>query len=236
MGGEAGAGGQAEGGAGGIGGVGGIGGTGVGGAGGQAQGGAGGIGGAGGTGGAGGMSGTGGMGGGSAVCGDGIADAPEQCDDGGTVDGDGCSSTCAIEPGGIPDQCPGQAFFISAGGALSLLGDTSLFSSSTQYPTSCSGSGYNAVYAITPDVDGALALDLVATYDNATLHIRKECDSSTQQLACLEAEDPNQPLSIAVPVLARQAAREPAGRGQGRHRPRRGERRRAARARRRHGA
>ena len=31
------------------------------------------------------------------VCGDGSVDASEQCDDGNTLDGDGCSSTCRIE-------------------------------------------------------------------------------------------------------------------------------------------
>ncbi len=34
------------------------------------------------------------------VCGDGHRDAGEECDDGNTVDGDGCSSTCTIETGG----------------------------------------------------------------------------------------------------------------------------------------
>ncbi len=37
------------------------------------------------------------------VCGDGIRGATEQCDDGNTVDGDGCSSSCTIEPA----PCPG---------------------------------------------------------------------------------------------------------------------------------
>jgi cysteine-rich repeat protein len=32
-----------------------------------------------------------------AVCGDGIVDIGEECDDGNTVDGDGCSSTCVLE-------------------------------------------------------------------------------------------------------------------------------------------
>lgn len=36
---------------------------------------------------------------GGAVCGDAILDAGESCDDGGAVDGDGCSSLCQIEPG-----------------------------------------------------------------------------------------------------------------------------------------
>jgi cysteine-rich repeat protein len=31
------------------------------------------------------------------TCGDGVVHAPEQCDDGNTVDGDGCSSICRIE-------------------------------------------------------------------------------------------------------------------------------------------
>ncbi|MFN8544411.1 MAG: PQQ-dependent sugar dehydrogenase [Candidatus Binatia bacterium] len=33
----------------------------------------------------------------SPVCGNGIAEAPEECDDGGTADGDGCSATCQLE-------------------------------------------------------------------------------------------------------------------------------------------
>jgi fibro-slime domain-containing protein len=33
------------------------------------------------------------------VCGDGIVAGAEQCDDGNTVSGDGCSSTCMVEPG-----------------------------------------------------------------------------------------------------------------------------------------
>ncbi len=32
------------------------------------------------------------------ACGDGVVTAPETCDDGNTVDGDGCSSTCTAEP------------------------------------------------------------------------------------------------------------------------------------------
>ena len=32
------------------------------------------------------------------VCGDGVLSPGEECDDGGTVDGDCCSSTCSLEP------------------------------------------------------------------------------------------------------------------------------------------
>ncbi len=36
----------------------------------------------------------------SAACGNGVVDAGEQCDDGNTLDGDCCSSTCVFEPAG----------------------------------------------------------------------------------------------------------------------------------------
>ena len=43
------------------------------------------------------------------VCGDGVVDGNEQCDDGNTVSNDGCSSTCAVQSGytcaGTPSVC-----------------------------------------------------------------------------------------------------------------------------------
>jgi len=41
------------------------------------------------------------------ACGDAIVDVPEECDDGGSEDGDGCSAACELEPGG--DVCNGVA-------------------------------------------------------------------------------------------------------------------------------
>jgi cysteine-rich repeat protein len=47
--------------------------------------------------------------GGGAVCGNGILEGSEACDDGNTMNGDGCSSSCMIEPGwvcaGTPSKC-----------------------------------------------------------------------------------------------------------------------------------
>jgi len=44
-----------------------------------------------------------------AVCGDGLVAGDEDCDDGGSAAGDGCSASCAIEPGwdcaGVPSTC-----------------------------------------------------------------------------------------------------------------------------------
>ncbi len=42
----------------------------------------------------------------TAVCGDGHTDAPETCDDGNTVNGDGCDSHCQIEPPAPPPPPP----------------------------------------------------------------------------------------------------------------------------------
>jgi cysteine-rich repeat protein len=45
----------------------------------------------------------------SATCGDGTVEAPEQCDDGGTADGDGCSASCLVDGcwtcTGTPSSC-----------------------------------------------------------------------------------------------------------------------------------
>jgi MYXO-CTERM domain-containing protein len=42
-----------------------------------------------------------------ASCGDGVVGAGEQCDDGNTTDGDGCSASCVDEDGPGPDDPPG---------------------------------------------------------------------------------------------------------------------------------
>lgn len=54
-------------------------------------------------------------------CGDGIRQPGEQCDDGGTAAGDGCSSTCQFEASYVdetePNETPAQADPLPAGGA-----------------------------------------------------------------------------------------------------------------------
>ena len=39
------------------------------------------------------------------LCGNGLPEPPEECDDGNTTDGDGCSATCTMEGGGGPAMC-----------------------------------------------------------------------------------------------------------------------------------
>ncbi|NUP06504.1 MAG: DUF4215 domain-containing protein [Polyangiaceae bacterium] len=142
----------------------------------------------------------------TAFCGNGVAELPEACDDGNLTAGDGCATDCTIEPGGLPDACPGQTFFVSdpdptAVRTLGLLGDTSVLGTGIS-ATSCTASGPQAVYAIVPDVDGAMHVDLLASYDGATLHVRNECDITAAQLDCVEAVDPSESIGVTVPVFA----------------------------------
>ncbi len=62
-----------------------------------------------------------------AWCGDGVVDEGEECDDGNTNDGDGCSSTCTVEAvcDVMPGSCPNRIgpFFVFGGSIpVSLLG------------------------------------------------------------------------------------------------------------------
>jgi cysteine-rich repeat protein len=148
----------------------------------------------------------------TAFCGNGVAETPETCDDGNTVDGDGCSSTCTFEPGdGTILDCPGQPIALNGASdagvsprVISFAGTTTGLPTSTVAATGCSAGGPNALYAITPDVSGSMKAKLVASYDNAALHIRAECDTVTvhSQLDCREATEPFENLELTVPVIA----------------------------------
>jgi len=142
----------------------------------------------------------------TAFCGNGVAEAPEVCDDGNNVAGDGCAADCTFEAGGVLKDCPGQPFALSGVGnaprTVTFAGSTTGFATNTVTAAGCSSSGYNAIYAITPDVDGSLTAKLVASYDNATLHVRTECDIADTQLDCREGTEPLENLTVTVPVKA----------------------------------
>ncbi len=145
----------------------------------------------------------------TAFCGNGVAELPEKCDDGNTASGDGCGASCEIEPGGIADDCPGQTILLASNDPLAvrhigLLGDTELMTTGIS-PSSCTGGGRQEVFAIVPDVDGHMTVQMVAEYDDATLYVRAECDLTATQLDCSEALEPNETLTLTVPVFANNA-------------------------------
>jgi cysteine-rich repeat protein len=140
----------------------------------------------------------------TASCGNGIAELPEQCDDGNTTNGDGCSSECSLETGGIVNDCPGQPFVLSgAPGAvrkISFAGNTATQGARTQSPTGCFyGAGPNMVYALKADISGSVAAHLNAGYANANLHARSDCGSNDYQLGCTQREEAGA-LDIEFPV------------------------------------
>lgn len=144
----------------------------------------------------------------TAVCGNGKAEYPEQCDDGNTVAGDGCDATCGMEDKATVSACPGQSYRLSATaatpGKISFAGDTAVLSNAGGNSVGCSpsGAGPNAVYAITPTISGSIALDLLANYPGALLHVRRECSDNTTQFDCRVSDTALTPIATSIPVNA----------------------------------
>ncbi len=119
---------------------------------------------------------------GGAVCGDSLLQAPEECDDGNTVSGDGCSSNCLIETLAPEDECPGVTLALSPAGAgsesASVAGDTTgLFH---DVSGSCGGgSGADAIYVVTPSYTGSMTVSLNAAFDTL-LYVGTSCGGSDQ--------------------------------------------------------
>jgi cysteine-rich repeat protein len=127
-------------------------------------------GGAGGAGAAGGGGGAGGQGGAPPVCGDGVQNGDEECDDGNQDAADGCSPACATEH---PDTCPGTAVTLTRAG-LTITGDTTGADNTTgQLPCGGGNSG-DLVYEITPEQDGAMAATLDGQFATL-LYSRSQC-------------------------------------------------------------
>ncbi len=144
----------------------------------------------------------------SAVCGNGIAEVPEQCDDGNVTSGDGCSDVCALEAGGVVDNCPGQPFVLTgAPGAvrkMSFAGNTLLQGAGSQGSTGCYyWQGPNLVYALKSDIDGSVTAQLTSGYARANLAVRSDCGSNSYQLGCTQREEPGA-LDLEFPVTAGQ--------------------------------
>ncbi len=140
-------------------------------------------------------------------CGDGVAEVPEQCDDGNETSGDGCSAACQLEAlGALPGKCPGQPYTLvgdpNGAKTVSFSGDVSKLANTMGTFGCTSASGRDQVYAITPTISGAITAKLVAAYPLAALHVRGECFTSSTQLDCKSEPLPNKPLTTTFPVVA----------------------------------
>lgn len=144
-----------------------------------------------------------------AVCGNGLGELPEECDDGNLTNGDGCSSACKLESDGTMSNCPGQSFSLQGTDAttprtIGFAGDTSLMGAPTQEAAiAYFDSGPNVVYALRADVAGRVKADLTTAYAKSNLHARSDCGDSDYQIGMSERVSAGK-QSIEFPVKAGQ--------------------------------
>lgn len=116
------------------------------------------------------------------TCGDGVRAASEECDDGNTLDGDGCSSACAIE------ACLSDAETIALGEEPVLIaGDTSAAGASPVL-ASCSLLGASApslVYRVQAEQAGRVEARLESEAD-LLLSVRGACTQSDSERVCVD--------------------------------------------------
>ena len=114
-------------------------------------------------------------------CGNGILETGEQCDDGNTTDGDGCSAICEIETG-ENDQCAG-ATDVCAG---IFTGDTSTATNDGSASCASSSTTNDRWYRYSPALSGNATFSLcTGTSYDAAISVHTECTgTSANELAC----------------------------------------------------
>jgi len=134
-----------------------------------------------------------------AGCGDTFQSAPEQCDDGNTKSGDGCSSTCALEALAGVGACPGHAVTLTGAGAdvrrATVTVNTQPLASNTA--SACGGSGPEGILTIKPDVSGQLQIRATATHA-VVLHARTTCNDPNTEIAKPSCSSTNLPVVTAA--------------------------------------
>lgn len=135
-------------------------------------------------------------------CGDTYLNAPEECEDGNTSSGDGCSSTCTLETLAGVDACPGHAVALTGTGTevrrATVTVDTRSLSSNTGGV--CGGSGPEGILVITPDVDGQLVVRGTASHD-LVLYARTSCADPGTELptSCSDRRSVSRPVQKNTP-------------------------------------
>jgi len=134
-------------------------------------------------------------------CGDTFVVSPEQCDDGNTADGDGCSSTCTLEAFPEIATCPGHAVTLTGTGTDPRRATVTVDTTSLPSNTSgvCGGSGPEGVLVITPDVDGRLSVKATASHDTI-VYLRTSCADPTSEVPKSSCSSSSGLRSISAPV------------------------------------
>jgi len=90
------------------------------------------------------------------VCGDGIVEGDEPCDDGNNLDGDGCSASCTLEP--IAIAAPGNEVLVT--GSITLADGTWVPPLTSCTPTNRTGSYFFDAYLLANDTQRDQVVDL----------------------------------------------------------------------------
>jgi cysteine-rich repeat protein len=149
-----------------------------------------------------------------AACGNGLLETGEECDDGNSAGGDGCTAECKLEPRDPAiDHCPGVPLALSpdAAGAYAarLTGsNVGLTNDFVQCASINTLSGPDAIYALTSPIDGYLTASVSGNFDTG-ISLRSGCaqpDASTEQLACDRDGEGRSPRVIKLPVTKDQTS------------------------------
>ncbi|MBK6520510.1 MAG: DUF4215 domain-containing protein [Polyangiaceae bacterium] len=144
-----------------------------------------------------------------AVCGDGVAVGPEECDDGNTTSGDGCSGDClTVEWANVCAALP--ALSTSAVNTGTTAGAASLFETGSL--CAVGPGGRERAYSFVAPSDGTL--DLTPPSPNQT-------SPSSSRTAAARAASTSGSAAAAAPSPAARRPRARSFRGSGRHRHRR---------------
>jgi len=146
--------------------------------------------------------------GGGPVCGNGVVETGEQCDDGNITSGDGCSSSCQIEPGVLPnDTCWSPTAVGDGTRAFTNKGSTT---DGPVEPTRCNFFSYSQIdsdvwYCYSATCMGTAFVSLCGSDYDTKLAVYAGCDCPTAApLACSDddcgtaAENVQSRVTIAV--------------------------------------
>lgn len=137
------------------------------------------------------------------VCGDGVQNGSEECDDHNLMSGDGCDAMCKVEP----------AFLCNNATPISLgmtMGDNSNGSSIFEAPadqaqcTAGAGTGRESLYKYTPATSGMLTITLSSAGADMGVYARTTCLMETSQVGCADETFQGDPQveTLKVPVTA----------------------------------
>jgi cysteine-rich repeat protein len=127
----------------------------------------------------------------TAVCGDGVVEGNETCEDGNTTAGDGCDASCSLEGGAVElKSAAGES--VSVAGALEVSDPTfNRVTSSCSFLGFFGMSAYFDQYEFTNNTGASVTVDITASwsFDGYLNIFSSGFDSTDPEATCLDADD-----------------------------------------------